>query len=70
MPSTHSKLWQYSLAALVGKVIAMCLESPLTLLKTRMELISSTKTVSEEISYIMKNPKEYLTKGLYSTLAR
>ena len=70
LSTTNYKFWQYSTAAIVGKIIAMTLESPLTLLKTRREIISSRKTISEEITSLMKNPKEYLTKGLYSTLAR
>ena len=39
---THiNKYYRYSVAATIGKTIAMMFEAPLTLVKTRLELISS-----------------------------
>ena len=47
LSTTNYKFWQYSTAAIIGKIVAMSLESPLTLLKTRMEIISSNRTISQ-----------------------
>lgn len=37
-----NKYYRYSIAALVGKMSAMVFEAPLTLLKTRMEVVSDS----------------------------
>lgn len=60
---------KYSVAAVTGKLTAMMFEAPLTLLKTRLEVISST-TFSQELKRFSKNPVEQLTKGLGITLLR
>ena len=64
-----NKYYKYSIAAVCGKFTAMLFEAPLTLLKTRLEVISST-TFREELSSFSKNPREQLTKGLNVTLIR
>lgn len=51
-----NKYYKYSIAAFVGKMTAMFFESPLTLLKTRMEVVSDS-TIRHEIKEIMKNPR-------------
>lgn len=38
--SNINKYYKYSIAAFVGKITAMFFEAPLTLLKTRMEVVS------------------------------
>ena len=43
-----NKYYKYSISAFVGKMIAMLFESPLTLLKTRMEVVSNS-TIRQEI---------------------
>ena len=70
MDSETNKFFSYSVAAVSGKAIAMILEAPLTLLKTRMEVISSSKTLQQEISEIIKSPKLLFAKGLLPTLGR
>jgi len=37
-----NKYYKYSISAFTGKMIAMLFESPLTLLKTRMEVVSNS----------------------------
>lgn len=44
-----NKYYKYSISAFVGKLTAMFFESPLTLLKTRMEVVSDS-TIKHEIS--------------------
>lgn len=67
---THvNKYYRYSIAAGVGKTLAMMFEAPLTLLKTRLELISSD-SLTKECLDIVKNPRQNFGKGLNATLAR
>lgn len=40
--SSINKYYKYSISAFVGKMIAMFFEAPLTLLKTRVEVVSNT----------------------------
>lgn len=47
----------------------MILEAPITLLKTRVELLNSVSIRSEFVE-IMKNPKETMCRGLNATLVR
>lgn len=46
--SSINKYYKYSISAFVGKLVAMFFESPLTLLKTRMEVVSN-RTIGQEI---------------------
>ena len=64
-----NKYYRYSIAAGVGKTAAMMFEAPLTLLKTRLELISSD-SLGKEVSYIIKNPRQNFSTGLNATLVR
>ena len=47
----------------------MLFEAPLTLLKTRVEVVSSS-SIKQEMMEILKNPKKEMCKGLKATLAR
>ena len=47
----------------------MLFEAPLTLLKTRREVMTSN-SIKMEISIILKNPSEHISKGLGITLLR
>ena len=47
----------------------MMFEAPLTLLKTRIELLSSD-SLRKELSELVKDPKSNIGKGLNATLAR
>ena len=51
-----NKYYKYSVAAFVGKWTAMLFEAPLTLLKTRVEVVSSN-SIKHEVKEIMKNPR-------------
>ena len=64
-----NKYYRYSIAALTGKSVAMLFEAPLTLLKTRLEVVSSN-SLKKEVSQLMKNPPHNFSKGLNATLAR
>jgi len=47
----------------------MIFEAPITLLKTRVECVTST-SVLEEIKYIIKSPIKESVKGLGTSIAR
>jgi hypothetical protein len=64
-----NKYYRYSIAAGVGKSIAMMFEAPLTLLKTRIEVVSSA-TLKQELQTIMANPMDNFARGLNATLMR
>ena len=64
-----NKYYRYSIAALTGKSIAMLFEAPLTLLKTRLEVVTSN-SLKKEVSEILKKPRQNFSKGLNATLAR
>ena len=64
-----NKYYRYSIAALTGKSVAMLFEAPLTLIKTRLEVVSSN-SLKKEVSEILKNPRHNFSKGLNATLAR
>lgn len=67
--SNVNKYYRYSIAAFVSKWAAMAFEAPLTLLKTRVEMLNSS-SIRSELSEILKKPKETLCKGLNATLVR
>jgi hypothetical protein len=52
-----NKYFKFSMSALTAKMIAMFFEAPLTLLKTRMELISS-RSILQEAKNILSNPRQ------------
>ena len=64
-----NKYVNYSVSAVSAKLVAMIFEAPLTLLKTRVERISS-KNIMEEFNMILKNPMRDSLRGLGSTLTR
>jgi predicted thioredoxin/glutaredoxin len=64
-----NKYVNYSISAVSAKLVAMIFEAPLTLLKTRVERISS-KSVMEEAKIILRNPMKDSLRGLGSSLVR
>ena len=68
---THriNKFLNYSISAVSAKLMAMVFEAPLTLLKTRVELVSS-RTLLEEFNIIANSPLRDSVKGLGSSIAR
>ena len=64
-----NKYVNYSISAVTAKIIAMTIEAPITLIKTRVEKIGSSN-IMEEFKYILSNPSKGVLKGLGSTLAR
>lgn len=64
-----NKYVNYSISAVSAKLVAMIFQAPITLLKTRIEKISSA-SIMEEINIIMKNPMRDSLRGLGSSLVR
>ena len=67
-PSVN-KFCNYSFSAVVSKLLAMVFESPLTVLKTRVEYVNS-KSVLEEFKQLLKSPMREYTRGLGSSIVR
>lgn len=67
-PDLH-KFFNYSFSSVVAKFTAMIFEAPLTLLKTRVELVSSPSVLAE-FKRIMVSPLKEYTRGLGSSLMR
>ena len=64
-----NKFFKYSMSAVFAKYIAMVFESPLTLMKTRLEA-NPLSSISQELKIILENPVKEIKKGIGSTLAR
>ena len=64
-----NKYVNYSISAVSAKFVAMVFEAPLTLLKTKVERISSRNTM-EELRTIFNNPMKDCLRGLGSSLVR
>lgn len=67
--SNINKYYRYSISAFVGKMIAMLFEAPLTLLKTRIQVVSNT-TIRKQALEILKNPRQEMLKGFNATFVR
>jgi solute carrier family 25, member 38 len=64
-----NKYAKYSVSAVSAKLVAMVLEAPLTLLKTRVERLSN-RTTSQEIKLIIQDPLRDSLRGLGSSIVR
>ena len=53
------KYYKYSIAAVSGKSLAMLFEAPITLLKTRVEIVNA-ESMKLEIAKILLNPNQIL----------
>jgi hypothetical protein len=67
-PELH-KFFNYSFSSVLAKFTAMIFEAPLTLLKTRVELMSSPSVLAE-FKQIMVSPLREYTRGLGTSLMR
>lgn len=67
--SSINKYYRFSVAAFLSKATAMSFEAPLTLLKTRVEMLNSV-SIKSELLEIFKKPKDNICKGLNATLVR